>query len=101
MKAIKVTGVKDEVVAFIDRKAAELTKSSGKPFSRNVYINLILQKQLRDNLGLDDMLHNLECKMNMLNEKFDLLTEIIGEEKQTNDRLIRLIVHGDDIGEGE
>ena len=99
MQSIKVTNVKDEVVAFLDRKAQELSKISGRKISRNAYINLVLEKQLRDDLGLDDMLHDMDDKMDMLDEKFDLLTIIIGENKQANDLLISLIVHGEDVSE--
>jgi len=99
MQLIKITNIRNEVVAFIDRKAQELSKISDRKFSRNAYINLILEKQLRDDLGLDDMLHDMDSKMNMLDEKLDLLTEVIKEDKETTNRLIGLIVHGDGVGD--
>ena len=92
MKTIKVSSIKDEVVAFIDRKAQELSKISGRSISRNEYINLILEKQLRDDLALDDQL-------DLINEKLDLLTEVIREDKEVTNRLIGLIVYGDDVGD--
>ena len=49
---------------------------------------------LRDDLALDD-------RLDLINEKLDLLTDIIRDEKQATNRLIGLIVHGDDISEGE
>lgn len=92
MKTIKVSSIKDEVVAFIDRKAQELSKISGRKITRNEYINLILEKQLRDDLALDDQL-------DLINEKLDLLTEVIREDKEVTNRLIGLIVYGDDVGD--
>ena len=92
MKTIKVSSIKDEVVAFIDRKAQELSKISRRSISRNEYINLILEKQLRDDLALDDQL-------DFINEKLDLLTEVIREDKEVTNRLIGLIVYGDDVGD--
>ena len=92
MKTIKVSNVKEEVVAFLDRKASELSKISQRKITRNEYINLMLEKQLRDDLALDDSL-------DLINEKLDLLTEAIHDDKKTNNRLIGLIVHGDDVNE--
>jgi len=92
MKTIKVSNVKEEVVAFLDRKASELSKISQRKITRNEYINLMLEKQLRDNLTLDDSL-------DLINEKLDLLTEVIRDDKAVTNRLIGLIVHGDDVNE--
>ena len=92
MKTIKVSNVKEEVVAFLDRQASELSKISQRKITRNEYIGLILEKQLRDNLILDDSLE-------LINEKLDLLTEVIRDDKAVTNRLIGLIVHGDDVNE--
>jgi len=92
MKTIKVSNVKEEVVAFLDRKASELSKISQRKITRNEYINLMLEKQLRDDLALDDSL-------DLINEKLDLLTEVIRDDKAVTNRLIGLIVHGDDVNE--
>ena len=93
MKSIYIRNVRDEVISFVDRQASELSKISGRNITRNAYINLILEQQLRDDLSV------IEDKYAILNEKFDLLTEVITEEKQSTKRLIGLIVHGGDIGE--
>ena len=90
MKTIKVSNVKEEVVAFLDRKASELSRISQRKITRNEYINLMLEKQLRDDIALTDSL-------DLINEKLDLLTEVIHDEKKINNRLIGLIVHGDDV----
>ena len=92
MKTIKVSNVRDEVVTYLDRQASELSKISGRKVTRNEYIGLILEKQLRDNLILDDSL-------DLINEKLDLLTEVIRDDKAVTNRLIGLIVHGDDVNE--
>jgi len=92
MKTIRVSNLRDEVVTFLDRQATELSKISGRKITRNEYINLILEKQLRDDLALDDQL-------DLINEKLDLLTEVICEDKEVTNRLIGLIVHGDDVNE--
>lgn len=89
MKTIKVSRVKDEVIAFLDHKANELSKISKRNISRNAYVNLILEKQLRDDLSLDD-------KYDEINMRIDLLIEVLKENKQETERLISLIVYGDD-----
>jgi len=89
MKSIFIRGIEDEVVAFIDRKAEELSKISGRKYTRNAYINLILKKELRDDLSLAD-----DDKHDIINAKLDLLTEVIREDKEVTERLINLIVHG-------
>jgi len=90
MKTIKVSNLRDEVVTFLDRQASELSKISGRKVTRNEYVNLVLEKQLRDDLVLDDSL-------DLINEKLDLLTEVIRNDKTATNRLIGLIVHGDDV----
>ena len=92
MKTIKVSNIKDEVVTYLDRQASELSKISGRKVTRNEYVNLVLEKQLRDDLVLDDSL-------DLINEKLDLLTEVIRDDKAVTNRLIGLIVHGDDVNE--
>ena len=92
MKTIKVSNVRDEVVTYLDRQASELSKISQRKITRNEYIGLILEKQLRDNLILDDSLE-------LINEKLDLLTEVIRDDKAVTNRLIGLIVYGDDVNE--
>jgi len=92
MKTIKVSNLRDEVVAFLDRQASELSKISERKITRNEYIGLILEKQLRDDLTLDDSL-------DLINEKINLLTEVIRDDKAVTNRLIALIVHGDDLNE--
>jgi len=92
MKTIKVSNIKDEVVTYLDRQASELSKISGRKVTRNEYIGLVLEKQHRDDLVLDDSL-------DLMNEKLDLLTEVIRNDKTATNRLIGLIVHGDDVNE--
>jgi len=92
MKTIKVSNLRDEVVTYLDRQASELSKISGRKVTRNEYVSLVLEKQLRDDLVLDDSL-------DLINEKLDLLTEVIRDDKAVTNRLIGLIVHGDDINE--
>jgi len=92
MKAIKVSNLRDEVVTFLDRQARELSKISRRKITRNEYIGFVLEKQLRDDLALDDYL-------DLINEKLDLLTEAIRDDKEVTNRLIGLIVHGDDVSE--
>jgi len=92
MKTIKVSNLKDEIVTYLDRQASELSKISGRKVTRNEYIGLVLEKQLRDDLVLDDSL-------DLINEKLDLLTEVIRDDKAVTNRLIGLIVHGDDVNE--
>ena len=92
MKTIKVSNLRDEVVTYLDRQASELSKISGRKVTRNEYVSLVLEKQLRDDLVLDDSL-------DLINEKLDLLTEVIRDDKAVTNRLIGLIVHGDDVNE--
>jgi len=92
MENIFIRSVKNEVVAFIDRKADELSKISKRKITRNEYINLILEKQLRDDLSLDDRLDRIDLRV-------DKLVDAINEEKKSTDTLISLIVYGDDVTE--
>jgi len=92
MKTIKVSNLRDEVITFLDRKTSELSDIAGRKITRNEYIGFVLEKQLRDDLALDDYL-------DLINEKLDLLTEVITEDKEATNRLIGLIVHGDDVNE--
>lgn len=93
MKNIFIRSVRDEVISFFDRKAKDLSKVAGRKVTRNEYIGLVLEKHLRDDLALDD---RLDC----IDEKIDLLVEVITEEREANNRIIGLVVHGDDISEG-
>jgi len=92
MKTIRVSNLRDEVITFLDRKASELSDIAGRKITRNEYIALVLEKQLRDDLALDD-------RLDLINEKLDLLTEVIHDDKEVTNRLIGLIVHGDDVNE--
>ena len=93
MENIFVRSVKEEVISFIDRKANELSKISGRKITRNYYINLILEHQLRDDLSVND------DKIGHMNAKLDELIKLMMEYADSNNRLIGLIVHGDDIEE--
>ena len=92
MENIFIRNIKEEVIAFLDRQASELSAIARRKITRNEYINLILEKQLRDDLALDD-------RLDLINEKLDLLTEVIRDDKEVTNRLIGLIVHGDDVSE--
>jgi len=94
MENIFIRNVKNEVVAFIDRKASELSTTSKRKVTRNEYINLILEKQLRDDLSLDDRLDDINTTMNKL-------VDAINEEKKSTDQLIGLMFYGEDANEEE
>jgi len=89
MKNIFIRNVKDEIITFIDRKANELSTTSKRRITRNEYIHLILEKQLRDDLSVD------ENKYNIINTKIDLLVTAIDEDKKATSQLIELMTGAD------
>ena len=98
MTTIKISNLKDEVVTFLDRKAEELSKISNRKITRNEYVNLILEKTLRDELFYDESNDDANF-LSMLNTKFDLLKEAIIDDKDKTEELIHLIIFGDTGGE--
>jgi len=89
-KNIFIRNVKNEVVVFCDRKAEELSNVYKRKITRNEYINLILEKQMRDGLSISDEL------IENINEKIDQLINVAEEYTKTNNRLINLVVSGVD-----
>ena len=88
MKPIKVSGLTKVEVAYLDQLAMEQTKIAGRNVSRNNIVKQMVRKFMRDDLSIHD------DKYDILNAKFDLLTEVITEGNEKTQRLINMIVHG-------
>jgi len=88
MKPIKVSGLTKVEVAYLDQLAMEQTNIAKRSISRNNIVKQMVRKFMRDDLSIND------DKYDILNAKFDLLTEVITEGNEKTQRLINLIVHG-------
>lgn len=53
-----------EVVTFLDRKAAELSKGTNKKISRNKLINMILENEMKKDLSINRELDMVKDNLN-------------------------------------
>lgn len=96
---VLIRNIEPMYVNEIDKKAKELSKNLGRNFSRNEYIQMLIQN--------DCELRLTQLKEDRFDHAIDMLTATLDRQEKTlqefinsNTRLFHLMASGEDIAEG-